>query len=60
MQQMYRQMVIKPVQRDLLRTVWKITANDKPTTYCLTITYRMSGVSFLTIRILKQLAIDES
>ncbi|GFQ63949.1 uncharacterized protein TNCT_542731 [Trichonephila clavata] len=58
---MFRQILIDPAQRDLLRIMWKTGANDKPVIYRLkTVTYGTSSAPFLAIRTLKQLAMDEA
>ncbi|GFW92238.1 DUF1758 domain-containing protein [Trichonephila clavipes] len=48
-------------KRDLLRIMWKTGANEEPIIYRLkTVTYGTDSVSFLAIRTLKQLAMDEA
>ncbi|GFQ70350.1 integrase catalytic domain-containing protein [Trichonephila clavata] len=60
-QMMFRQILIDPAQRDLLRIMLKTGANDKPVIYRLkTVTYLTSSAPFLAIRTLKQLAMDEA
>ncbi|GFX01569.1 uncharacterized protein TNCV_3970721 [Trichonephila clavipes] len=58
---MFRQILIDPAQRDLLRIMWKTGANEEPVIYRLkTVTYGTASAPFLAIRTLKQLAMDES
>ncbi|GFX46415.1 integrase catalytic domain-containing protein [Trichonephila clavipes] len=58
---MFRQIVIDPAQRDLLRIMWKTGANEEPVIYRLiTVTYGTASAPFLAIRTLKQLAMDEA
>ncbi|GFX76728.1 integrase catalytic domain-containing protein [Trichonephila clavipes] len=60
-QMMFRQILIDPAQRDLLRIMWKTGANEEPVIYRLKIvTYGTTSAPFLAIRTLKQLATDES
>ncbi|GFV09435.1 integrase catalytic domain-containing protein [Trichonephila clavipes] len=60
-QMMFRQIIIDPAQRDLLRIMWKTGANEEPVIYRLkTVTYGTASAPFLAIRTLKQLAIDEA
>ncbi|GFV28480.1 reverse transcriptase domain-containing protein [Trichonephila clavipes] len=58
---MFRQILIDPAQRDLLRIIWKTGAYEEPVIYRLkTVTYGTASVPFLAIRTLKQLAMDEA
>ncbi|GBM67202.1 hypothetical protein AVEN_160798-1 [Araneus ventricosus] len=60
-QKMYRQILIDPAQRDLLRIIWKDREDTDPTEFRLkTVTYGTVSAPFLAIRTLKQLALDES
>ncbi|GFX01764.1 integrase catalytic domain-containing protein [Trichonephila clavipes] len=60
-QMMFRQILIDPAQRDLLRIMWKTGAYEKPVIYRLkTATYGTTSAPFLAIRTLKQLAMDEA
>ncbi|GBN92024.1 Dual specificity protein phosphatase 23 [Araneus ventricosus] len=60
-QKMYRQILIDPAQRDLLRIIWKDREDADPTEFRLkTVTYGTASAPFLAIRTLKQLALDES
>ncbi|GFY59280.1 integrase catalytic domain-containing protein [Trichonephila inaurata madagascariensis] len=60
-QMMFRQILIDPAQRDLLRIMWKTGANEEPVIYRLkTVTYGTASAPFLAIRTLKQLAMDEA
>ncbi|GBN79265.1 hypothetical protein AVEN_87624-1 [Araneus ventricosus] len=60
-QKMYRQILIDPAQRDLLRIIWKDREDADPTEFRLkTVTYGTASTPFLAIRTLKQLALDES
>ncbi|GFT08187.1 integrase catalytic domain-containing protein [Trichonephila clavipes] len=60
-QMMFRQILIDPAQRDLLRIMWKTGANEEPVVYRLkTVTYEPASAPFLAIRTLKQLAMDEN
>ncbi|GBL90176.1 hypothetical protein AVEN_130303-1 [Araneus ventricosus] len=58
--QMFRQILIDPSQRDLLRILWK-TKEEGPVAYRLkTVTYGTKCASFLATRVLRQLAMDEA
>ncbi|GFY22102.1 integrase catalytic domain-containing protein [Trichonephila clavipes] len=58
---LFRQILIDPVQRDLLRIMWKTGANEESVIYRLkTVTYGTVRAPFLAIRSLKQLAMDEA
>ncbi|GFW13380.1 integrase catalytic domain-containing protein [Trichonephila clavipes] len=58
---MFRQILIHPAQRDLLRIMWKIGAYEELVIYRLkTVTYGTTSAPFLAIRTLKQLAMDEA
>ncbi|GBM91350.1 hypothetical protein AVEN_7002-1 [Araneus ventricosus] len=60
-QKMYRQILIDPAQRDLLRIIWKDREYADPTEFRIkTVTYGTASAPFLAIRTLKQLALDES
>ncbi|GFW07346.1 integrase catalytic domain-containing protein [Trichonephila clavipes] len=60
-QMMFRQILIDPAQRDLLRIMWKTGAYEEPVIYRLkTVTYGTASAPFLAIRTLKQLAMDEA
>ncbi|XP_023236884.1 uncharacterized protein LOC111635960 isoform X2 [Centruroides sculpturatus] len=60
-QKMFRQILIEPSQRDLLRIVWKNEEDEMPVTYRLkTVTYGTASAPFLAVRTLKQLAHDEA
>ncbi|XP_035219447.1 uncharacterized protein LOC118192560 [Stegodyphus dumicola] len=60
-QKMYRQILVHPPQRDLLRILWKDSVDAPVQTYKLnTVTYGTSNAPYLATRALKQLAIDES
>ncbi|GFU92575.1 integrase catalytic domain-containing protein [Trichonephila clavipes] len=60
-QMMFRQILIDPAQRDLLRIMWKTGANEKPVIYRLkTVTYGTASAPLLAVRTLKQLAMDEA
>ncbi|GFQ77519.1 DUF1758 domain-containing protein [Trichonephila clavata] len=60
-QMMFRQILIDPAQRDLLRIMGKTGANDKPVIYRLkSVTYGTASAPFSAIRTLKQLAMDEA
>ncbi|GFX82965.1 reverse transcriptase domain-containing protein [Trichonephila clavipes] len=60
-QMMFRQILIDPAQRDLLRVMWKTGAYEEPVIYRLnTVTYGTTSAPFLAVRTLKQLAMDES
>ncbi|GFW33601.1 integrase catalytic domain-containing protein [Trichonephila clavipes] len=60
-QMMFRQILIDPAQRDLLRIKWKTGAYEEPVIYRIkTETYGTASALFLAIRTLKQLAMDES
>ncbi|GFX42158.1 integrase catalytic domain-containing protein [Trichonephila clavipes] len=60
-QMMFQHILINPAQRDLLRIVWKTGANEEPVIYRLkTVTYGTASASFLAIRTLKQLSMDET
>ncbi|GFX38020.1 integrase catalytic domain-containing protein [Trichonephila clavipes] len=60
-QMMFRQILIDPAQRYLLRIMWKTGANEEPVIYRLkTVTYGTASAPFLAIRTFKQLAMDES
>ncbi|XP_067122120.1 uncharacterized protein [Centruroides vittatus] len=60
-QKMFRQILIEPSQRDLLRIVWKNEEEEMPVTYRLkTVTYGTASAPFLAVRTLKQLAYDEA
>ncbi|GFV75066.1 integrase catalytic domain-containing protein [Trichonephila clavipes] len=60
-QMMFRQILIDPAQRDLLRIMWKTGANEEPVIYRLkTVTYVTASAPFLAVRTLKQLAMDEA
>ncbi|GBL74073.1 hypothetical protein AVEN_230977-1 [Araneus ventricosus] len=60
-QKMYRQILIDPAQRDLLRIIWKEKEDVDPTEFRLkTVTYGTVSAPFLSVRTLKQLALDES
>ncbi|GBM21778.1 hypothetical protein AVEN_29223-1 [Araneus ventricosus] len=60
-QKMYRQILIDPAQRDLLRIIWKDREDADPTEFRLkTVTYDTASAPFLAIRTLKQLALEES
>ncbi|GFW93398.1 DUF1758 domain-containing protein [Trichonephila clavipes] len=49
-QMMFRQILIDPAQRDLLRIMWKTGANEEPVIYRLkTVTYGTSSTPFLAI-----------
>ncbi|GFX90544.1 integrase catalytic domain-containing protein [Trichonephila clavipes] len=58
---MFRQILIDPAQRDLLKIMWKTGDNEEPVVYRLkTATYGTANAPFLAIRTLKQLAMDEA
>ncbi|GFW83880.1 reverse transcriptase domain-containing protein [Trichonephila clavipes] len=58
---MFRQILIDPAQRDLLRIMWKKIAYEEPVIYRLkTVTCGTASAPFLAIRTLKQLVIDEA
>ncbi|GFW58306.1 reverse transcriptase domain-containing protein [Trichonephila clavipes] len=60
-QLMFRQILIDPAQRDLLRIMWKTGAYEEPVIYRLkTVTYGTASAPFLAIRTLKQLVMDEA
>ncbi|GFY61664.1 uncharacterized protein TNIN_392891 [Trichonephila inaurata madagascariensis] len=60
-QMMFRQILIDPAQRYLLRVMWKTRANEEPVIYRLkTVTYGTTSDPFLAIQTLKQLAMDEA
>ncbi|GFS80357.1 integrase catalytic domain-containing protein [Trichonephila clavipes] len=60
-QMMFRQILIDPAQRDLLRIMWKIEAYVESVIYRLkTVEYETASAPFLAIRTLKQLAMDEA
>ncbi|XP_067129376.1 uncharacterized protein [Centruroides vittatus] len=60
-QKMFRQILIEPSQRDLLRIVWKNEEEEMSLTYRLkTVTYGTASAPFLAVRTLKQLAYDEA
>ncbi|GBM35907.1 hypothetical protein AVEN_244975-1 [Araneus ventricosus] len=53
-QRMYRQILIAPAQRDLLRIIWKDREDADPTEFRLqTVTYGTASAPFLAIRTLK-------
>ena len=57
---MYRQILVDPAQRDLLRILWKDSLNSPVKIYRLkTVTYGTSNAPYLATRTLKQLALDE-
>nr|XP_021003491.2 uncharacterized protein LOC110283143 [Parasteatoda tepidariorum] len=57
---MFRQILIDPSQRDLLRILWKTQEDEVPTVIRIkTLTYGTKNAQFLAIRTLKQLAMDE-
>ncbi|GBM83293.1 hypothetical protein AVEN_261134-1 [Araneus ventricosus] len=58
--QMFRQILIEPSQRDLLRILWKTKEEEEPVSYRLkTVTYGTKCAPFLATRVLRQLAMDE-
>lgn len=58
-EKMYRQILIKPDQRDLLRIVWRNDPSQPMRNYRLkTITYGTANAPYLAIRTLQQLATD--
>lgn len=58
---MFRQILIDPTQRDLLRILWNDKENDTTLTYRMrTVTYGTASAPFLVTRTLKQLALDEA
>ncbi|XP_035228000.1 uncharacterized protein LOC118200180 [Stegodyphus dumicola] len=60
-QKMYRQILVHPPQRNLLRILWKESVDAPVQTYKLnTVTHGTSNAPYLATRALKQLAIDES
>ncbi|GFY69600.1 integrase catalytic domain-containing protein [Trichonephila inaurata madagascariensis] len=59
--QMFRQILIDPTQRNLLRILWKNKPWEKPIEYELnTVTYGTKSAPFLATRVIKQLCLDES
>ncbi|GFY37095.1 integrase catalytic domain-containing protein [Trichonephila inaurata madagascariensis] len=59
--QMFRQILIDPTQRNLLRILWKNKHWEKPIEYELnTVTYGTKSAPFLATRVIKQLCLDES
>ncbi|GFY63122.1 integrase catalytic domain-containing protein [Trichonephila inaurata madagascariensis] len=59
--QMFRQILIDPTQRNLLRILWKNKHWEKPIEYELnTVTYDTKSAPFLATRVIKQLCLDES
>ncbi|XP_071653060.1 uncharacterized protein [Temnothorax longispinosus] len=59
-EQMYWQIEVHPEDRDLQRIVWRESSTDVLLEFLLnTLTYRLAGSAFLTIRTLHQLAKDE-
>ncbi|GFT33047.1 DUF1758 domain-containing protein, partial [Trichonephila clavipes] len=60
-QMMFRQILIDPAQRDLLRIKWKTGDYEESDIYRLnTVTYGTASAPLLAIRTLKQLAMDEA
>ncbi|XP_055613757.1 uncharacterized protein LOC129760180 [Uranotaenia lowii] len=60
-EKMYRQIVLHPDDRPLLRLLWRFSPNDPITKYEMTtVTYGLGPSSFLATRTLHQLADDES
>ncbi|GBN82251.1 hypothetical protein AVEN_159758-1 [Araneus ventricosus] len=60
-QKMYRQILIEPDQRNLLKIIWKDRGYADLVEFRLkTVTYSTASDPFLVIRTLKQLAFDES
>lgn len=58
--QMFRQILVNPAQRNLLRMLWKEDSNDSTIAFKMsTVTYGTKCAPFLANRTLKQLAIDE-
>ncbi|GBL92916.1 hypothetical protein AVEN_54573-1 [Araneus ventricosus] len=58
---MFRQILIDPSQRDLLRILWKTKEEEEPVAYRLkTVTYGTKCAPFLATRVLRQLAMDEA
>ncbi|GFY69062.1 integrase catalytic domain-containing protein [Trichonephila inaurata madagascariensis] len=58
---MFRQILIDPTQRNLLRILWKNKHWEKPIEYELnTVTYGTKSAPFLATRVIKQLCLDES
>jgi len=60
MEEMYRQILIHPEDRDYQRILWRHHVADDVREYCLrTVTYGLACAPFLAIRTLRQLADDE-
>ncbi|GFT20451.1 integrase catalytic domain-containing protein [Trichonephila clavipes] len=58
---MFRQILIDPTQRSLLRILWKNKHWEKPIEYELnSVTYGTKSSPFLATRVIKQLCLDES
>ncbi|GBN94369.1 hypothetical protein AVEN_227080-1 [Araneus ventricosus] len=58
--QMFRQILIDPSQRNLLRILWKTQEEEELVAYRLkTVTYGTKCAPFLATRVLRQLAMDE-
>lgn len=58
--QMYRQILIRPEQRDFQRILWRFSEQDPIQSYRLnTVTYGVSSAPYLALRTLQQLSIDE-
>lgn len=58
--QMYRQILVRPEDRDFQRILWRFSDQDSIQSYRLnTVTYGVSSAPYLALRTLKQLAIDQ-
>ncbi|GBN35304.1 hypothetical protein AVEN_173055-1 [Araneus ventricosus] len=59
--QMFRQILIDPSQRDLLRILWKAKEEEEPVAYRLkTVTYGTKCAPFLATRVLRKMSMDEA
>ncbi|GFV23478.1 integrase catalytic domain-containing protein [Trichonephila clavipes] len=59
--QMFRQILIDPTQRNLLKIFWKNKHWEKPIEYEInTVTYGTKSAPFLATRVIKQLCLDGS
>lgn len=60
-EKMFRQIIIDPGQRNLLRILWKTHEKDPTMVYRMnTVTYGTKCAPFLATRVLKQVALDEA
>ncbi|XP_047040887.1 uncharacterized protein LOC124645169 [Helicoverpa zea] len=58
-EKMYRQVLVQPDQRDLQLILWRETASDELSVYRLnTVTYGTASAPYLSMRCLRQLALD--